>query len=75
MWISFLFLKYFKLSDHNLRLFSMFLECDGNMYGVNCTEKCGSCFNFEQCHHLDGTCMKGCDRGFHGSRCIEGYST
>lgn len=53
----------------------MFLECDGNMYGVNCTEKCGSCFNFEQCHHLNGTCMKGCDRGFHGSRCIEGYST
>lgn len=42
------------------------------MYGVNCTEKCGSCLEFEQCNHINGTCMKGCDMGFHGSDCIEG---
>lgn len=52
----------------------MFLECGGNMYGVNCSEKCGTCLEFEQCHHLNGTCMEGCDRGFHGSYCTEGYS-
>lgn len=41
------------------------------MYGENCAEKCGSCFNSE-CHHFNGTCMKGCDRGFHGPKCIKG---
>lgn len=44
------------------------------MYGTNCTEKCGSCLNVEQCHHINGTCMNGCDRGFYGSYCIEGNS-
>lgn len=46
--------------------------CDEKMYGVNCTEKCGSCLKLEQCNHINGTCMKGCDMGFHGSDCIEG---
>lgn len=46
--------------------------CDEKMYGVNCTEKCGSCLKLEQCNHINGTCMKSCDIGFHGSDCIEG---
>lgn len=48
--------------------------CSGNMYGANCTVKCGMCLDNEQCQHVNGTCMKGCDKGFHGSSCIEGYS-
>lgn len=42
------------------------------MYGANCTEECGTCLNSEQCNHINGTCIYGCDKGFHGSECIEG---
>lgn len=59
------------LSHILFSLFFFFLECSENMYGENCTEKCGSCLNSEQCHPINGTCMKGCDRGFQGSSCIE----
>lgn len=44
------------------------------MYGDNCTEKCGTCFGFKQCQHINGTCIEGCDKGFHGPSCIEGNS-
>ncbi|XP_065926559.1 uncharacterized protein [Magallana gigas] len=45
------------------------LECDGNMYGENCSKSCGNCKNSEQCHHIDGTCMKRCENGYQGLKC------
>ena len=42
------------------------------MFGQNCGEKCGECVNDEQCHHINGTCLNGCDRGFQGHECNEG---
>ena len=42
------------------------------MFGENCTESCGNCLKSEQCHHINGTCMKGCDRGYQGFNCTEG---
>ena len=44
------------------------------MFGENCTEHCGNCLNSEQCHHINGTCMNGCDRGYEGLYCTEGKS-
>nr|XP_022306974.1 multiple epidermal growth factor-like domains protein 10 isoform X1 [Crassostrea virginica] len=47
-------------------------ECDGNTYGGDCGEECGECVNDEQCHHINGTCLNGCDRGFQGLGCNQG---
>lgn len=41
------------------------------MYGENCGIACGNCLAKEQCHHINGTCMNGCDRGYQGSKCTE----
>lgn len=52
----------------------VFLECDGGFFGDNCAESCGECFGKEQCHHVNGTCLKGCAYGYSGINCtyIEG---
>lgn len=42
------------------------------MHGENCGIACGNCLAKEQCHHINGTCMNGCDRGYQGSKCTEG---
>lgn len=44
------------------------------MYGYNCSILCGKCFESEQCHHVNGTCMNGCDSGYQGEHCTEGNS-
>lgn len=33
---------------------------------------CGNCIESEQCHHINGTCMNGCDRGYQGLHCTQG---
>lgn len=53
----------------------LFIECDGGLFGVNCSTTCGHCLNNQQCHHLDGTCAKGCDPGYMGDNCAEGRNT
>lgn len=55
-----------------LLFFSSFIDCSKNMYGKNCSIPCGHCFNSEQCHHINGTCMNGCDSGYKGFNCTEG---
>lgn len=39
------------------------------MYGLECKQICGNCINKEQCHHVNGSCLNGCDNGFYGTRC------
>lgn len=56
----------------NLHQFNIISECDNRRFGGNCREQCGSCLNLEQCHHVNGTCMIGCDRGYQGVYCTEG---
>ncbi|XP_065942716.1 multiple epidermal growth factor-like domains protein 11 [Magallana gigas] len=45
------------------------LECDGNLYGENCSKSCGNCKNNQQCHYINGSCMNGCEKGYQGLKC------
>lgn len=50
----------------------MILECSMKTFGENCSQPCGNCKDLEKCHHVNGTCIEGCDRGFRGLLCNEG---
>ena len=54
---------------------SLLTECDGNMFGKHCKEFCGKCVNDGQCHHINGSCLYGCDPGYYGIDCTEGTHT
>ncbi|XP_062571500.1 multiple epidermal growth factor-like domains protein 10 [Saccostrea cucullata] len=47
----------------------MVLFCDGGKFGLNCAQSCGFCFGNEQCHPINGSCLNGCDKGYHKDRC------
>lgn len=44
-------------------------ECSENTYGLDCKQICGNCRNGEQCHHVNGGCPNGCDKGATGVKC------
>lgn len=46
--------------------------CNQRKYGENCSMPCGHCVDSEQCHHINGICMNGCDSGFAGINCTDG---
>lgn len=48
------------------------LECLYQTYGPDCQQICGNCKNREQCHHVNGSCPNGCDRGIFGEKCDKG---
>lgn len=49
-------------------------DCDDNKYGENCSKSCGNCRGSEQCHHINGICINGCDIGYQLPKCIDsGY--
>lgn len=52
----------------------MLKACDGGTYGDNCILTCGNCEESEQCHHIDGTCMNGCDSGYQSVKCNQGIT-
>ena len=33
---------------------------------------CGNCLNGKQCHHINGSCLNGCDKGTYGDKCDKG---
>lgn len=45
------------------------IDCEKGSYGVGCTEKCGHCLDGGKCSHINGTCLTGCDAGYHGGLC------
>lgn len=49
--------------------FISILACSNRTYGENCSQTCGKCRNLGQCHHINGTCSNGCDRGYQGDKC------
>ena len=64
--------KTFFIGQHYQIRILLLIECDGGMFGHNCSQSCGKCFNNEQCHHINGTCLNGCDSGYSGTNCTEG---
>ncbi|XP_078329798.1 uncharacterized protein LOC144624229 isoform X3 [Crassostrea virginica] len=46
------------------------LECQDGKYGDGCQMDCGRCRNLKQCHHVNGTCLSGCEQGYIGEKCI-----
>ena len=52
----------------------LFIEtgCDTGLFGQDCKEKCGKCVKGDNCHHVNGTCLNGCDPGYQGLNCTEG---
>ena len=50
----------------------MKLECDDGTFGQDCKQACGNCLGEEQCDHVNGTCLNGCDAGYKGLECAEG---
>ena len=48
------------------------VECDGNKYGQDCHYTCGDCHNGDQCNHVNGSCLGGCNAGMSGEKCDEG---
>ncbi|XP_061194960.1 multiple epidermal growth factor-like domains protein 11 [Saccostrea echinata] len=50
-------------------------ECDNGSYRYNCLENCGACLGYKQCHHINGSCLEGCDAGYEGELCTTGCSS
>lgn len=43
--------------------------CEHGSYGVDCKGICGQCRDINQCFHINGTCLTGCDVGYQGKYC------
>lgn len=45
------------------------IECEQGLYGIGCSETCGHCRDVDQCFHVNGTCLTGCDAGYQDGLC------
>ena len=68
-----LFLQMFQIITV-LRWHLIYIECDRGKFGRGCREICGQCKGNNTCHHINGTCMEGCNPGFIGLQCDQGTS-
>ena len=57
--------------DHTHLLFLLLLACDDRHYGINCTLKCGNCFENATCNKTTGDCFGGCSAGWKSPLCNE----
>lgn len=48
----------------------MYLACDATWYGAGCKFQCGHCIGEDNCHHVNGSCLLGCQKGFTGDLCF-----
>ena len=55
----------FLLSVHSIVL----VGCSNMTFGQDCNNTCGHCLNNDVCHHVNGTCLRGCNPGYHGDLC------
>ena len=46
--------------------------CDNGTFDQDCKQACGKCLREEQCYHVNGTWLNGCDAGYQGLECAEG---
>ena len=54
--------------------FLILTVCESGMFGKHCNKSCGKCLKDEQCHHVNGSCLNGCNPGYHGVNCANGTS-
>lgn len=52
-----------------LNRYVFFTVCNEGTYGSNCNYTCGQCHAKEDCHHVNGTCLLGCEPGYQGDLC------
>ena len=62
-----------KTSLNKIYIYSL-LECQHGTYGINCSGLCGHCSDLSECSRIDGSCLTGCDNGYHGRLCDKGNS-
>ena len=43
--------------------------CAEGFYGNACSHVCGHCVDHEGCHHINGSCLRGCTPGYIGYKC------
>lgn len=48
------------------------VECSFGYFGEQCNGICGHCKDNSACHHITGTCAKGCAPGYRFPKCTEG---
>uniref|UniRef100_A0A8W8NSI4 protein-tyrosine-phosphatase n=1 Tax=Magallana gigas TaxID=29159 RepID=A0A8W8NSI4_MAGGI len=44
--------------------------CDATWFGAGCKFQCGHCIGEDNCHHVNGSCLLGCQKGFTGDLCF-----
>nr|XP_034322333.1 receptor-type tyrosine-protein phosphatase alpha-like [Crassostrea gigas] len=49
-------------------------SCRNGQYGEDCALTCGHCLGSEPCHHINGSCPRGCQKGFIGDKCLKDRS-
>ena len=47
--------------------------CDPGRFGFMCNDTCGHCLGGELCDVANGSCPSGCEPGYQGNICNEGY--
>jgi len=45
------------------------IACGQRYYGAECQQECGHCHDLTQCVHTNGSCLTGCEVGYHGETC------
>lgn len=46
-------------------------KCNSGYFGPECRSKCGYCLEPKHCHHMNGSCLRGCLHGYRGDLCNE----
>lgn len=53
----------------NKAVFLISKACSNATYGLDCIEKCWHCRDQRDCHHVNGSCLSGCEDGYRGDLC------
>lgn len=62
------------VNSAELIVISIRLECIEGYYGEECGSICGYCLDNTTCHHVTGSCDKGCQPGYQEPNCTLGDS-
>ena len=50
-------------------VFLTLIACTTGTCGVDCSNTCGHCLFPNDCFHINGTCLSGCEPGYTGDDC------